>query len=104
METDKTADGIESWDQFAILDNMPIAFCIIVLVIGEMVNRSFFDVFENGDKKWLVAYADVAVNGVSRIIEGYSPEVDADLKIYCFQPKPNFCACALIKQEDIRSV
>ena len=28
-----------------------------------MLNRSFYEVFENGDKKWLVTYADVALNG-----------------------------------------
>lgn len=68
---------------------MPLAFCVIELVfdekghgvdfvfrycnemmadvegipISEMINRSFYEVFENGDKKWLVTYADVALNG-----------------------------------------
>ena len=62
---------------------MPLAFCIIELVfdaeghgvdfvfrycndemavvegipVSEMLNRSFYEVFENGDKKWLVACA-----------------------------------------------
>ena len=31
--------------------------------VSEMLNRSFYEVFENGDKKWLVTYADVALNG-----------------------------------------
>ena len=26
--------------------------------VSEMLNRSFYEVFENGDKKWLVTYAD----------------------------------------------
>ena len=68
---------------------MPLAFCIIELVfdaeghgvdfvfrycndemavvegvpVSEMLNHSFYEVFENGDKKWLVTYADVALNG-----------------------------------------
>ena len=114
---------ISEWEQFAVLDKMPLAFCIIELVfnemghgvdfifrycnkemenlegksIGEMIDRSFFEVFENGDKKWLITYADVAVNGGNKVIEGYSPEINENLKIYCFQPKPSFCACALIK-------
>lgn len=111
------------WTEYAILDNMPLAYCIIELVfdetgrgidfifrycnkhmeiiegktIDEMINKSFYAVFENGDKKWLVTYADVALNGNSHIIESYSPEIDAKLRIYCYQPKPNFCACVLIK-------
>lgn len=114
---------IHEWEQFAILDKMPLAFCIIELVLNEkghgidfifrycnremevlegktieeMLDKSFFEVFENGDKKWLVTYADVAINGGNKIIEGYSPEINASLRIYCFQPKPSFCACALIK-------
>ncbi|MDO4484860.1 MAG: PAS domain-containing protein [Clostridia bacterium] len=111
------------WDRFALLDELPLAFCVIELVfdehgrgmdfifrycnkemevlegksIDEMLNRSFYEVFENGDRKWLVAYADVALNGVKRTLESYSPEINANLKIYCYQPKPNFCACVLVK-------
>lgn len=36
--------------------------------IEEMLNRSFYEVFKNGDKKWLVSYADVAVNGLKRTL------------------------------------
>lgn len=111
------------WNEYAILDNMPLAYCIIELVfdekgrgidfifrycnkhmediegktLDEMINKSFYEVFENGDKKWLVTYADVALNGNSHTIESFSPEIDARLRIYCYQPKPNFCACVLIK-------
>lgn len=114
---------IQSWDEFQILNNMPLAFCIIELVFDEnghgmdfifrycnkemetlegkrmeeMIDHSFYEVFKDGDKKWLITYADVALNGESRMIESYSPEVNATLRIYCFQPKPNFCACALMK-------
>lgn len=115
----------EFFKQFAILENMPLAFCIIELVfdkdghgmdfifrycnkemavlertpVENMINRSFYEVFENGDKKWLAAYTDVALNGATRILHDYSPEVDRYLSIYCFQPREGFCACALIDQE-----
>lgn len=98
------ADSIETVvdirNRFSILDNMPIAFCVIELIfnndghgidfvfrycnnemaviegktIEEMMNHSFFSVFPNADKKWLVAYTDVAVNGSSRYIRDYSPK------------------------------
>jgi len=52
--------------------------------------------FENGDKKWLVTYADVALNGNKHILQDYSPEIDKTLTIYCFQPASGYCACVLI--------
>ena len=64
--------------------------------VSEMLNRSFYEVFENGDKKWLVTYADVALNGNKHILQDYSPEIDKTLTIYCFQPAPGYCACVLI--------
>lgn len=111
------------WDNYKAFDDYSLAFCIIELVFDEhgrgidfifrycnkemevlegksikdMLNHSFYEIFENADKKWLITYADVALNGVKRTIESYSPEIDAHLRIYCYQPKPNFCACTLIK-------
>ena len=36
--------------------------------VEAMVNHSFYEVLQNGDRKWLVAYADVALNGVQRVL------------------------------------
>lgn len=105
----------------SLLDDMPLAYCVIELVfnaeghgvdfifrycnaemavmegvpVEEMLNRSFYEVFRNGDKKWLVAYADVALNGTKRILHDYSPEIDKYLTIHCYQPEPGYCACVL---------
>lgn len=109
-------------EKCSLLDEMPLAFCVIELVfdkdghgvdfvfrycndemavvegvpVADMINRSFYKVFENGDKKWLVTYADVALNGTKRIIHDYSPEINKNLTIHCFQPSPGYCACVLI--------
>lgn len=111
-------------EKCTILDEMQIAFCVIELVFDEnghgldfifrycnkqmeiiegvpienMVNHSFYEVFKNGDRKWLVAYADVALNGVKRTISDYSPEIGKTLKIYCYQPVPGYCACVLTEE------
>ncbi|MDO4961091.1 MAG: hypothetical protein Q4E57_04460 [Eubacteriales bacterium] len=111
------------WSTYSILEESPLAFCVIELVFDEsghgmefifrycnremeilegktreeMLNRSFYEIFTEGDRKWLVTYADVALNGVQRVIESYSPEVGHTLRIYCHQPKQNFCACAIVK-------
>ena len=114
---------LELLEKCSILNDMPLAFCVIELVfdangrgvdfvfrycneemavvegipISEMLNNSFYEVFENGDKKWLVTYADVALNGTKVILHDYSPEIGKDLSIYCFQPHPGYCACILLK-------
>ena len=115
---------LELLEKCSILNDMPLAFCVIKLVfdangrgvdfvfrycneemavvegipISEMLNHSFYEVFENGDKKWLVTYADVALNGKKVILHDYSPEIGKDLTIYCFQPHPGYCACILIPE------
>ncbi len=112
--------------RFSVLDNMPAAFCVIELVfdaeghgvdfvfrycnkemevvegktINEMVDNSFYKVFPNADKKWLVAYADVAVNGRKRYLHDFSPEINKTLFVRCFQPMEGFCACLLIPEDD----
>ena len=109
-------------EKCSLLDEMPLAFCIIELVfdacghgvdfifrycnnematvegvpVSEMINRSFYEVFKNGDKKWLVTYADVALNGTKRVIRDFSPEIGQTLTIHCYQPCPGYCACVLI--------
>ena len=111
----------ELLEKCSILNDMPLA-CVIELVfdangrgvdfvfrycneemavvegipVSEMLNNSFYEVFKNGDKKWLVTYADVALNGTKVILHDYSPEIGKDLSIYCFQPHPGYCACILI--------
>ena len=124
-EQDAKADKmspLELLEKCSILNDMPLAFCVIELVfdangrgvdfvfrycneemavvegipVSEMLNNSFYEVFKNGDKKWLVIYADVALNGTKVILHDYSPEIGKDLSIYCFQPHPGYCACILI--------
>lgn len=117
-------------EKCCILDDMPVAYCVIELVFDEnghgidfifrycnkqmeviegvalrdMVNHSFYEVFKNGDKKWLIAYADVALNGVQRTLHDYSPEINKTLTIYCYQPEPGYCACVLTEDETAADV
>lgn len=112
-------------EKCSLLDYMPLAFCVIELVFDEgghgidfifrycnkymeviegvpledMVDHSFYEVFTNGDRKWLVTYADVALNGVQRTLHDYSPEIGKNLTIYCYQPEPGYCACILVTDE-----
>lgn len=117
----KEALPLSMQERCAIMEDAPIAFCVIELVFNEdghgidflfrycnkemevlegvpvekMINRSFYEVFPNGDKKWIISYAEVALNGKKHILHEYSPEVGKQLTIRCFQPEPGFCACIL---------
>ncbi len=113
-------------ERFSILDQLPVAFCIIELMISEegrgidfkfrycnkemerlenksineMLNQSFYKVFQNADKKWLGIYTDVALNGTKRSIQSYSPEIGKMIYITCYQPLEGFCACLLNTDEN----
>lgn len=114
-------------EKCSILDDMPIAYCVIELVfdgdgrgidfifrycnkymevvegipLKDMLDRSFYEVFKNGDKKWLISYADVALNGTKHTLRDYSPEINQYLTIHCYQPEPGFCACVLLPEENL---
>ncbi len=112
--------------RLSILDNMPMAFCVIELrfdsqnhaidfifrycnkameilenhSISEMLNQSFFKVFTNADPKWLITYAQIAIYGGSKTICDYSPEINKNLKITCFQTGYGYCGCLLETLDD----
>ena len=122
-------DGVrlEGRTRFSVLDDMPIAFCVIELIFNkngtgidfvfrycnkemlllegmdlqEILDQSFYQAFPNGDKKLLAAYTDVAVNGGSCRLKTYSARIHRELIIKCFQPLENFCACILIPAYEI---
>lgn len=122
--------NIDISNRFSVLDNMPEAFCVIELVfnsngtgvdfifrycnkkmeqlegkaLDEMLNHSFYKVFPKADKKWLVAYSEVAITGNPTSFKAYSPEIRKDLLIKCFQPMEGFCACLLTTVDDIHDL
>lgn len=127
---DEILSNVDIANRFSILDNMPAAFCVIELVfnkdgagidfifrycnkemeniegktIDEMMNNSFYKVFPNADKKWLVAYSNVAITGKSTSFKDYSPEIGEDLLINCFQPMEGFCACLLTRAKEVHEL
>lgn len=112
--------GQSAFDLSAI-NKLPLAFCVIELIfdefgrgvdfilrycngkmaeieghtIEEMKDRSLTELFCNIDKKWLVIYADVAVNDTVRTIEEHHALLDKDVRVYCYQPIEGFCACVM---------
>ena len=112
--------------RFSILNDMPIAFCVIELIFNEdgtgidfifrycnkemcllgkktseeVLDQSFYQVFPKAQKKLLAAYTDVAMNGGNHHCKTYSIQLHRALEIWCFQPLENFCACILIPTDE----
>jgi len=107
---------------FSVLEKMPLPCCIIELVfdenghgfdfvfrfgndkmaelerksLDEILDHSFYEIFAGGNKKSILTYAEVALNGTSAVVEKYREDVGKNFRIYCFQPAPNFCACLMV--------
>ena len=108
-----------------LMDALPLAFCVIELTfdaaghgvdfvfrycnpmmavvegipVENMVNRSFYEVFQDGDRKWLVSCADTALNGSCHTLRDYSRELEQNLTIHCYQPESGYCACLLLPED-----
>lgn len=112
-----------SWQVYSQWDEMPLATFIIEVLVDvegnikdyifrycnkemekitgisneDIINKSIFKIIKNKNHKWLTQCADVALNGTKGMIETYSDEVNAKVRLYCYRPRFNCCACALIK-------
>ena len=115
--------SVSMQNNYAAYDNFPLPFCVIQLVfdiygkgttfifrycnkmmeflegktLDKLVNRSFYDVFENLDGDWLVKYGDVARNGGRKIFREYKPAMKKYLSVLCYQISPGFCGCLLLE-------
>ncbi len=112
-------------EKCTLMDALPLAFCVIELTfdaaghgvdfvfrycnpmmavvegvpVENMVNRSFYEVFPDGDRKWLVSCADTALNGSCHTLRDYSRELEQNLTIHCYQPEFGYCACLLLPED-----
>ncbi len=112
-------------EKCTLMDAYPLAFCLIELTfdaaghgvdfifrycnpmmakledmpLAQMLGRSFYEVFPDGDRKWLVSYADVALNGTCHTLHDYSSTLGKSLTIYCYQPHPGYCACMFVPED-----
>ena len=68
--------------------------------LEKLINSSFGSIFPNMDSKWLRNYERSAIFGDIIETMDYSPEIDKNLNIYCYQPEPGYCACVLVPDEN----
>lgn len=72
--------------------------------LKEMIGSTFSSLFDNMDAKWLRCYERAALYGEKMEIEEYSPEIDANLWILCFQTFPGHCGCILHDMDRLQSM
>lgn len=112
---------------FSILDKMPLPVCVIERTTSdpsdfgrfvfrycndallefegmtreEIVGKSLKDTFPHANPGTVIAYVDVALNGTVRLIEDVNPQKMTLVKLYCYQPAPDYCACVMVKYAPI---
>ncbi len=102
-------------------ENSPSAFCVIKVLAGNAENPqdftfeyanpalakltglspdalpgSFCNLFANAGCKWLALCGEVAKNGGSQTITAYSPMLDKDLQMQCYQIACGYCGCLIL--------
>lgn len=116
---------MELLQKCSLMDTMPLPFCVIELVFDasghgidfmfrycnpaqlrleglqaeQVLNCSFYSIFPNGDKKWLVIYADVALNGTHYELHEYNARLRKNVTFCCFSPQKGYCACLIVPEE-----
>lgn len=112
--------------RLAYLENMPVAFCSIKVLLdgegkpcdfqftycnraheelegvkaGELLGKNFYEFFGDTDPKWLKYYYETAYEGISHVIRSYSPEIQKYLLIYTFCLEHGHCECVLLDESE----
>ena len=61
-----------------------------------LIGRRFYDIFPNGDRKWLKPYFKAAYEGISDEFDDVSEEIDQYLHVEVFPTgKEGYCVCVL---------
>ncbi|MCD7743950.1 MAG: LytTR family transcriptional regulator DNA-binding domain-containing protein [Lachnospiraceae bacterium] len=65
----------------------------------QLINRSFFSLFEKSDPKWAHLFAECALK--NQTVDALLPNQreGAALRVFCYQPHYSFCACMLMSAQ-----
>ena len=122
-QADESALLQEIQAKYAAYDDFPFPFCVTQMVfdlhgkettfifrycnkmmaqlegksIRQMLDHSYYEVFRNADRKWLVKYGDIVKNGGYRSVREYSPEIGKWLNLVAYRVAPGFCACIVVE-------
>lgn len=118
-ETTREVRPIDVSHAFTFWDRLPVGFCVLDFVTdstgyfadfeyryvneamaevagrtrGEMLNRTYLNLFPGAEKKWAALYSRVAFMGEPLEMIDYSREFGKDLLVICYQPAYGYCAC-----------
>lgn len=111
---------------FCFWDNVPVGFGVLEFIsdasgrfsdfifryanrrLGEiegvprenLVDRAYGQIFKGSHSKWLAIYSKVAFMGDTVELIDYSPELDKELLVICYQPAYGYCACIVCDATD----
>ncbi len=112
----------EGTADYTCLDKLPMAVCVLEYVPKEygfgaefyirycnqwllnfegrteqeVLGRTVSEIFPHTNPKWLVAYADVALNDTVRTVAEYNAQRECWVRVYCHQCAPHHCMSVLI--------
>lgn len=66
----------------------------------KLLNRAYSHVFKGARNKWLAIYSKVAFMGDTVELIDYSPELEKELLVICYQPAYGYCACIVCDATD----
>ena len=72
------------------------------LPLHVLIGSAFGDLFYNMDSKWLESYERAALYGETLEVLDYSPEIDTNLKVICFQTFVGHCGCILFNVDEMK--
>lgn len=65
-----------------------------------LLNHAYGQVFKGSHSKWLAVYSKVAFMGDTVELIDYSPDIDKELLMICYQPAYGYCACIVCDATD----
>lgn len=118
------------YERFAVMDASPLAFCVIELVyntaghsvdfvfrycnraladlegypLEELLDHSYYDVYQDPDLKWLDAMTDVIQNGTLRVVDDINAITGKPVSAICTRVMEGFCICILVEGKLIKDL
>ncbi|MBR3784945.1 MAG: PAS domain-containing protein [Firmicutes bacterium] len=114
------------YQQFSVMDNLPVPFCVVELLINSdehdidfifrycneamarlggvsresLIDLPCQDAFVRPDRKWILAFTETALSGTTARIDDIYPQTGKKVRVHCFQPAKNLCACMMIELDN----
>lgn len=121
---------LEEKKRIGYLENMPVAFCEIHVLVdyegnpydfqylysnkahaelegveeGGLLGKNFYEIFQNENKERLKYYYETAYEGKTHVINVYRPEIGKHLTVHTFQTEIGKCGCVLVDVSETYSL